>query len=376
MDGADRPKKKDIETRISELAERAVNAQSKPKESPFTKKVPSDQNLLTKSTVKTENEMSAERLEQIRAYREQMNANSIREANRQRFIKKIIKIVVVALLVALGIAVIWLVVETVLIARQPVAPAKKEKEEVANVTEIGNYKCETELCSKLVDLPGGQIILRDTKYYIYDPETKDKKLTTIEEKSYRDASVFYWGDHLMLVLSPVTGRSALFSITDNRSISDFNYDSFISNEKDTAYASMEWVVGRYIIGKNDSNLHFIDINTGKDLFHANKKVFIHDKFCFAYEKKGEVRAYTLAGKKFATFKVADDFFIRGDYLYIVPKGESEEGRTEFKLYDEAGRSIQDDNQFYENLSNTIFAESDNYAVTLKQRQDTYTVPKF
>lgn len=381
MDGADRQKKKDLVERLSDLAERTPSAQNPQvqvpqKDSPFVKHVQTNENLLSKSTVITENEASAERLEQIRAYRAQMDANSIREAKKIQAQRRAVKILVITLLSILGIALIWLIIEAILIARQPVAPAIKDDPEIANVTEIGNYKCKTKLCSKLVDLPDGQIILRDTVYYIYDSETQEAKVTAIEEKSYREASTFFWGDHLMLVLAPVTGDYGLFSVTDNRSISKFNYDSFISDEKDTAYASMEWVVGKYIIAKKGNNYHFLDINTSKDLFHANKKVFIHDKFCFAYDKKGDVRSYTLEGRKIATFKVVDDFFIRQDHLIIIPKGDSEENRTEMRLYDHTGASVSEDNPYYDGLIQSILEESENYAITLQQRRDTYTVPKF
>ncbi len=380
MDGADKAKKKDIVEKLSDFAERNPNIQESAKnKSPFaSKKVKSNKNLLSKSVVISENEASAARLEEIRRYQQQISANAEIDARKQKVIKTAVIAAISALLVALFFAIIWLVVETVLITRQPIAPREVADDTPTGVTEVEGYKCKTNLCNKLTDLPDGKIILRDTAYYIYNPKDKEIKKTTIDESyAYRDSTVFYWGDNLMIILYPPTGKAALFSITDNHGVTGFKFDSFITDINDTAYADMKWVAGKYIIAKSNKLFYLINIKEEKEVVNADKAVFIHDKYTFAFEKKGNMRVHTLDGKKIVAVSSKNDLYLHDGYLFVIPRAESEnDSRTEFTAYDDTGKKLEEDNPYVENIRQTVFDNSENYAETIIHLKNTYIVPRF
>ena len=380
MDGADKAKKKDIVEKLSDFAERNPNVQKAAKnKSPFApKRVKSNKNLLSKSVVISENEASAARLEEIRRYQQQIGINAEIDAKKQKAIKTTITVLISLIFAALFFAIIWLVVETVLITRQPIEPKEVADTTPTGITEVEGYKCKTNLCEKLTDLPDGKIILRDTAYYIYNPKDKEIKKTTIDESyKYRDSSVFYWGDNLMIILYPPTGKAALFSITDNHGVTDFKFDSFITDINDTAYADMKWVAGKYIIAKGNKLFYLINIKEEKEVINADKAVFIHDKYTFAFEKKGNIRAHTLDGKKIVSKNSKNDFYLHDGYLFIIPRAEKEgDSRTDFTAYDDTGKKLEDDNPYIENLRQTVFDNSENYAETIVHLKNTYIVPRF
>jgi len=199
----------------------------------------------------------------------------------------------------------------------PPPTPEPEQEEQGKYDTVNGYKCKTQKCYKMADMPDGRIVLRDDQYFIYDTTSKEAISTTIENQEYHNVYPFKWGDDILIDLDPESGLNGLFSVNSNRLVINFNYDAFLSDIKDTNYSDMNWAEGQYIIARKDSQYRLIRILDGKEIISGRDRVFVHDSFCIGFNGNGERRIYTLEGDQFTIIGSEFNIYIKGQYMVIA-----------------------------------------------------------
>lgn len=332
------------------------------------------ENLRSQSAVITENEAAEQRFDAIRRFQNQQAAEARAALKKQQRLRALGIGITTCIIVAIVVVTIWLVAEAVILVRKPVDPSTIDpKGKIANLT-IGNYKCQTSKCTKVVDLPGDEILIHDGAYYIYNNVSLEAQKTSIDERDYRKAEPFYWKDNLMLILYPTTGHAGLFSLTDNIQVVDFSYDNFYSDPKDPVYVDMEWVVGNYIVAKQAKSFHLININTGDVIARGKRKVFIHDNYAYGYDDGGKIVVYNKKGKKILISSGA--LFVRDERVIAFKKNSV----ADFDSYDNTGKKDDDSgtNSYKNSLISEggILANAEDFTKVLARDRYTYTVPHY
>ena len=289
------------------------------------------ENIQTQSVVESAREEAEHELEQMKAYSEaMMHQQHAQEtaAKAKRTGATIFGIIVGIIL--LGV-VAWLIINAVILAQNPAKPGEKPGEDdPAQLAVIDGYKCTTTNCSKVVDLPDGRIIIRDTDYYIYDLEEREATMTSIENKDYHAITPFYWGDRLLAELDPESDPSAIYNITNNYAVTGFEYDTIYSDIKDDVYKNQTHVLGNLIIVHGSGSYRFIDLSGGGEVIRAAEKVFTHGKYYFGFEVNDEIRAYTLSGTQIKAAKSGEKFYLKGDELVYLNEKDA------FEVYNPSG----------------------------------------
>ena len=228
------------------------------------------ENVQTQSVVESAREEAEKELEQVRAYNEALVRQQKAQENATKAKKTSVTIFGVIIFIVLLGVIAWLVVNAIILAQGPAGPGKdSEVIDPAQLAEIDGYKCTTTNCAKVVDLPDGRIIIRDTAYYIYDLEEKEATLTSIEEKDYHAITPFYWGDRLLAELDPESDASALYSITENRALTSYNFDTIYRDINDDVYKNQTSIKGSYI--KDPVSLQ-LDVDFAEKNLVANGKI--------------------------------------------------------------------------------------------------------
>ena len=232
------------------------------------------ENVQTQSVVESAREEAEKELEQVRAYNEALVRQQKAQENATKAKRTSVTIFGVIIFIVLLGVIAWLVVNAIILAQGPAGPGKdSEVIDPAQLAEIDGYKCTTTNCAKVVDLPDGRIIIRDTAYYIYDLEEKEATLTSIEEKDYHAITPFYWGDRLLAELDPESDASALYSITENRALTSYNFDTIYRDINDDVYKNQTSIKGSYIIVKGSGNYRMINVATGTEVVRGTNKVY-------------------------------------------------------------------------------------------------------
>ena len=292
---------------------------------------------------------------------------------KRRKILKICLIVLAALAVlAVIVAIVWFIVVAVIAARQPVDdPVAVNPPEQVEYALIEGYQCTSEDCTKYTELPDSRIIVRDSGiYYIYSAAEDASFRTTIPEQNFQSISSFTWGDEILAVLEPDTGRSALYSITRNTQLTGFNYDSFYTNPDDSVYQGMTWVIGSYIVATRESSVRLLDVFDGAEIVQATAKVFAYNPYFFGYNDSGERRAYTSSGSQILIAASGDYLFVKDAYLIYVPATSN----TSFTIYDANGNKLSSSDSFYVSLRDMLKGQR-NYAEAIPQLSGVFTVPQ-
>lgn len=301
-------------------------------------------NVQTQSIVKSAREEAEQELAQVKAYNDEMlrrerAAEGVNTAKRTGVI-----IFGVILAIAVVVAAVWLIVNSVILAQRPADPTELPPEE--DPTELGvvdGYKCKTTNCEKVVDLPDGRIIIRDTSYYIYDLEEKTATLTTIEDHDYHAITPFYWGKRLLAELDPESDPSAIYNITENYAVTGYNYDTIYRDIEDDVYKNQKQIIDKLIIVKGSGSYRFIDLATGSEIIRATEKVFTHGNFYFGYEANNEIRAYTSSGTQFKVVKSNELMFLKNDYAIFLSDKDS------FEVYNSAGEKMNTKDSMYQEI---------------------------
>ncbi len=284
---------------------------------PFVNKNDKYQNIQTKSVVESTREgLNGEYSALNARVAKQKNAEKAEKA-KHTLIYVLITILIAAII---GVGA-WIGISIYLSSQNPANPGQDSEQNDNNkTTSLGDYKCDNSDCVKLADTTiESTILIRDGKqYYLYDTSAKARILTTIPEEEYNGFLPFKWGEKDYIVLSSSASKKALFSLNDNRLITDFFYDSFYINIDSTEYSDMTWVEGKYIVAYAITSYRLIDINTGKELVQATKHVFAHDDFLFAYEGNSTIHVYS-DDAKVLIVKSDEVLYTRGAHLVTVSK---------------------------------------------------------
>lgn len=312
----------------------------------------------------------------MQAQAEIANAKQKQEQQKEKR-RKTIKILVIVLVslffVTVAVALVWFIIVVVFsLTRRPVDDPVAVDPPADVVYEIiEGYQCTTSSCSKVIDLPDGRFIAQDSNvYYIHNPEDDSTVRTTIPEQRYQTIVPFVWGEEILAELEPDTGRSALYSITRNTQLTNFNYDIFYTDPEAPEYQNMTWIIGSYIIAKQGASFRLIDVFNGAEIVQATLKVFAYNPYFFAYNENGERRVYTSTGSQILIASSGDHLYIRDGYLIYLAANS----KTSFKLYNAEGTELRSDNAYFKSLREALKNQKD-YATAIPQLSGTYTVPQ-
>lgn len=313
---------------------------------------------------------AAEKAAKLAAIEAEANRKVIAAEKRKKALRVGFFVFLGILGAALVAALIWLLITALMSVRTPVGDVEGEDEKPAdNLPIIAGYQCKTDKCNKVTDLPDGRILMRDTDYYIYDSDKKEAVKTTIAEKDYSAITPFVWGGETLAILDPATGRSALYSITRNQQVGDFSYDSFITDAKAAEYGGMQWIIGKYIIAKQDTSVRLLDVFDGSEVVRALNKVFAYSPYFFGYDEDGIRRAYIADGTRLVSSAAGEVLFVKDKRLIRVS------GQTfmSLEIYDETGAKLNGNDAYVLNLMKTLAGKA-NYATAIAAMVGVYKVP--
>ncbi len=327
------------------------------------------ENVQTQSVVETAREQAEKELAMIKAYNDEMLRRQKIEENKAKAKRGAIRTMLIIFLIIFLVVVVWVVVSALMNVYNPPAPIDPPKpDEKPKNDTVDGYKCKTKECYKMADMPDGRLIIRDDQYFVFDPTTGKEHLTTIENQKYYSITAFTWGNDILVDLDPESGLNGLFSISAGRMVTDFNYDSFVRDIKDSSYAEMNWAEGQYIVARKDGQYRLIRIVDGKEIIHATDRVFVHDNFCISYNGNGERRIYTLEGDQFKIAPEGSTIWIKGNYLLFMNLTKS---KTSFELYDGSGKKAGTKDAEYIRLHKI---KSKDFLNTINNDKQYYKVP--
>lgn len=325
------------------------------------------QNVQTQSVVKSTREEANEQLAQI-------NAHNAEVARQQKLAEEAAKAKRTGIYVAIGIffaailgAGIWLTANAIIAATQGGVQTGQEQEQdgPAQYGRVEGYRCKTEKCEKAADISEGNILIRDgSSHYLYDIAAKKASLTTIPEQEYHAITPLTWGEKTYFILDPESAQSALYSMTDNRIVTDFAYDEFFYDANAEQYAEMAWVEGKYIVAKSNGLYCLIQLSNGKETIRAAKRVFVHDDYYFGYESDGSIHIYADSAKKILVSKAGEILYTDGTHLIQI------DSQNSYRLYDRSGEETEDEaiRNYFSDL------DSDTMIPTLDGNSAYYRIP--
>ena len=310
---------------------------------PFVKNNPANyQNVQTQSMIKSSREEAKAQLAAINA----QNAEILRQQKRAEEATKAKRTgiyiglgVMFAAIIGVGI---WIMINALGITGGGIASSGN----TAGNTEtergkVGSYQCTSEKCNKVCDITKETVLIRDgVHYYLYNKDSKQSTLTTIPENEYHEIKPFTWSEKSYLIIDPESAQSAIFSITDNRQVTEFAYDEFYTDANDAVYKDMDWIKSNYIFAKSGGYYRLIQISNGKEIVHAVKGIFAYDKYYFGYENDNSIHVYNsnsaqiYVAKSDVTLFVSNGKLIifnkEGDYTIMQQDGTEPEGDS---MYD-------------------------------------------
>ena len=250
------------------------------------------------------------------------NEAAVREAKLREAQEKAkrtsVKIGLIIFIVIIVVAVGWLLI-VILSHTDPVVPPtpEPEPEKPVELSKVDGYSCETTVCGKIVDLPDGRIVLRDTAYYIYNTSTKERLSTTIDQQDYNSVKPFIWNKQILITLDSMTGKTAIFSISDNRYLVGYEHDVYYTDINDDVYKEMKWVEGSYIVAKTSGKYYLVNLTNGMVAATATNHVFIRDNFIIGFESEGRRYIYNKDNEMIAVAEAGTDIFVKGDIVIII-----------------------------------------------------------
>ncbi len=329
-------------------------------------------NLQTKSLVESQREMSADELAKANAYAAEVQRQE-RQAKRQKTVKRVGLYVGLGTfgLVFLGVFA-FLLIEIFNTSTGGVTPGDPTGGgTTASLSVIDGYECKTTECKRINDLPDGRIIIRDNGYHLYDKQNSTTTLTAIDDQEYNSITSFTWGEKIYAVIDPISDRSGIFSISDNRMVVDYQYDQYFTDvTNNDIYGEMAWVTSQYIIAKNSApdEYHVIDLLSGQSVLRGSARVFMHDGFFFGYETGGERRVYTKGASTAFVVATANDHIFTRDGILIVYKTQNKHAR----YYNSEGKEIYSTGIPFWTEINRLWG--DNLLATYKGSASYYKIP--
>ncbi len=346
-------------------------------------------NLRTSSMIMTERDNVQQQLDEMRAQNLAAAREEMRQANMQKAAHHTVRAVIVIIIVVAIILVLVLgffILDGMGLFRPARGgnggddpgtqlPTDPDDDDVM----IGGYKCKNSDCAESADLGDGRKIIRDGKYYILDTDTNVALLTTIPEKSYREINIVTWGEKMLAILYPEdVSKQGVYSISENRALVDFKYDSYITDPQDAAYADQEDIVGEFIIAKNGSDLRMVYLNDGKETVHGAKRVFRHGSFFIGTEEDGRKYVY-VNGMQFLVTDAEDELIYHNPSGYLIYLRGHGGTYSMQAVYDPTSKRVSDPkkDEYYKTLEEMIRHNSGSNAKLLTELfsgDDFYTIP--
>lgn len=337
---------------------------------PFVKSGPEAyQEVRTQSVVKSSREEADEKYAQIQAQQQMMAhqqkvAEDVTKASRA----SLYVLITIIFLVIAGAAV-WIIMGVMDASKPPISRKDGSGDEGGIQIEpgnVGNYKCQNSECGKLVEINATQIVIKDgSSYYLYNTETDENVLTTIPEQEYHAITPFIWGEKTYAVLDPETSLSALYSITDNRLVTEFIYDDFYYDIQDEMYTGLSWITNSYIIAKTSGNYRLLSIVNGAEYARGSKGVYVSDDFFFSFDSDGAVRIYNSTGTQFQVINTESTIYTREGFVVVV--NNANHSRI---AYDQTGKTTSD----AEILKYINGIQNDKVFETLDNNPDYHRIP--
>ena len=298
------------------------------------------ENAQTQSMIMTAREEASAQLAAANA----QNAEMLRQQKRAEDAVKakrtgvyiVLVIVILAIVGALG----WLIFNVVISGQKTVSKSNSTgntTQEKKKHEKVEGYKCNSEECEKAADISDNLVLVHDGgHYYLFDKEKEATTLTAIPEQEYHAMVPFVWGGKTYLSITPESSPSALFSVTDNRQVTEFVYNKFFTDIKSDEYKDMAWVEGKYIVAKANNNYRLVQLSSGKDVVQASKRVFANGDYFFAYEAGQNVHVYA-GGKQIYVATTGKHLYVyekllvvadkEGEYFVLQQNGEYAENET-------------------------------------------------
>lgn len=191
-----------------------------------------------------------------------------------------------------------------------IAEGTPDEPTVVEAGHIGTYTCKESDCKQILELSEDELLIRDDGYYVYNMHTGEVRLTTLWNEDFEDISLHHYGDKDYLVAT--TDKSALFNLTDNIDVTDFQYEEFIFDTTHEAYKGKTGIENSYIIAV-DGDYRMISIKSGEELVRGTAAVYEYDPFYISYSSDGKRYVYNNEKRQVCT--VLDE----QDYIYIIKK---------------------------------------------------------
>lgn len=299
------------------------------------------QNIQTQSMVKSSREEADEKLAAINAY----NAEALRQQKLAEDAAKVKRTVIYVIIgiffAAIFVALIWLAINAIVAMTQPVTTTDETTQQGGD--DVAKEKCTPDTCSALAKVSSTLTLLKgEKKIYLYDGTKKKATLTTIPEQAYHAITPFVWGKDTFVVLDPESSQSALYNVSKNRQITEFNYDTFYYDVNNAVYKDMTWVVNEYIVANANGSYRLIDLSSGEEILRATGRVFVRDGYFIGKEAGGMYHVYLSKTQKLGAFEDGSSLYLKNKNLVtITPRGTLQVYNLEGKLdsYSEVGREV-------------------------------------
>ena len=275
------------------------------------------ENVQTQSMVKSSREEADDKLAAINAYnadiaRRQKLADDASKAKRT-----VIYIILGIFFAGIFAALIWLAINAITAMTKPVE-ISEDQNQPGGIEEETKEKCTPDTCESLSKVSSTLTLLRGkSKIYLYDSTTKKATLTNIPEQDYHAITPFVWGKDTFVVLDPESSLSALYNISKNRLLTEFNYAAFYYDTSNAVYKDMTWVVNDYIVASTNGSYRLINLTTGAEVLQATERVFIHDDYLVGKESDGMFHVYSTNGNKIGAFQAGSRLYIKSGYMIVI-----------------------------------------------------------
>jgi hypothetical protein len=209
---------------------------------------------------------------------------------------------------------------------------------------LGSYTCKKSDCAELSVLSDTQKLIKDEGYLLYNEESKESFVLALDGE-YTEFEEFNWGEKRYFFAKNADGLGLIFSITDNRTVTDAIYESVISDTSDAAYSGLDWLLGKMIIAKRSNSFRLVDIENGSEKVAGAKGIFATKSgYYFAKEEDGALRAYNSSKTQVLLAESGSQLYERDGFLVLIKEGN-------FEIYKNNGEQARNEEcSFYNELS--------------------------
>ncbi len=278
----------------------------------------------TKSMVESRRASVSEELQQMQALEQQRLAQLKMEENVATVKKTGVYVTVTIICIILLICLVFFFLSLTKYLRRPDGEVVIDNKPGSGETVmIGSYTCKKSDCAEMLAMSDTKKLIKDESYLIYDEESKDSFVLALDGE-YAEFEEFSWGDKQYFLAKNAEGLGSIFSITDNKRITDEIYEGVVSDPADSAYNGLDWIVGKLIIMKRGGSFRLIDITDGSEKVSGAKGVFVTKSgYYIAKEENGALRAYNSSKAQVLLAEDGDQLYERDGFLIIVRKDSFE-----------------------------------------------------